>query len=138
MKNTIEHNGRVVMVEGNRIDVEMIIEEACTGCSVKSACGMERADSKIVQLVWASASQFDIGEEVVIYIEERMGIKAATFAYIIPFFIMLAVLICMHSMGFSELVYGITALCSVVFYWILYNIFKKRIERDLVFKLRKV
>ncbi len=126
------------MVDGDRIDVEMVVDGACSSCNVKSACGMGHSESKVVQLVWAGASHFAVGEEVVVYIEERMGVKAALYAYIIPFFIMLAVLLIMHQLGFSELVYGLSALGSVAVYWLVYRIFRKRIERDLIFKLRKI
>uniref|UniRef100_UPI0037DD4D48 SoxR reducing system RseC family protein n=1 Tax=Methanomethylophilus alvi TaxID=1291540 RepID=UPI0037DD4D48 len=102
MEKPIEHKGRVVLVEGDRIDVEMTVEGACATCKAAKACGMGESRDKVVSLLTASAGLDEVGDEVMVSIERKMGIKAATYAYIFPFFIMVAVLLVMFEAGFSE------------------------------------
>ena len=123
MEKPIEHKGRVVLVEGDRIDVEMTVEGACATCKAAKACGMGESRDKVVSLLTASAGLYEVGDEVMVSIERKMGIKAATYAYIFPFFIMVAVL---SSLG------------AIAVYYAVLACFRHRIERDIIFKLRKI
>lgn len=138
MDKPIEHNGRVVFVDGDRIDVEMTVEVACASCKSAKACGMGESKNKIVSLVTAMASQYMEGDEVMVSIEKKMGMKAATYAYITPLFVMLVVLFVMFESGSSDTVAGLSALASIVVYYIILYFFRHRIEKDIIFKLRKI
>lgn len=138
MEKPIEHKGKVVYVEGDRIDVEMTVHSACAGCRVSKACGMGESAEKTVSLLTATASMYSVGEEVMVAIEQKMGIKAAVYAYILPFFLMVIVLGVLFSMGLSETVVGLSALGAVAVYYLVLSLFRKRIEKDIIFKIRKL
>ncbi len=125
-------------MEGNRIDVEMIVDGACGSCKARKACGMGESDDRIVSLLTESAGQYTEGEQVNVYIERRMGMKAASYAYIFPFFILLAVLLVMFEAGFSDVVAGLSALGAMVLYYIILAFFRHRIEKEFIFKLSKI
>lgn len=134
----IEHIGKVLFVEGDRIDVEMTVESACSTCKAAKACGMGESKDKVVSLLTATASHYEAGDEVMVSIEKRMGIKAATYAYIFPFFVMLIVLFALFEAGFAETVAGLSALGAVAIYYIGLYFFRHRIEKEIIFKLRKI
>lgn len=138
MEKTIEHTGKVIFVEGDRIDVEMVVDSACSSCKAKAACGMSESKEKVVSLLTETARMYEVGDDVMVFMEQRMGIKAATYAYIIPFFIMLAVLLVMQEIGFSDLVSGLSSLGSLLVYYIVLFFFRKKIEKEFIFKLRKL
>jgi sigma-E factor negative regulatory protein RseC len=134
----IEHKGRVIFIDGNRIDVEMVVESACGSCKARKACGVGDTQNKIVSLWSESATYYSEGEEVMVGIEQKKGMKAATYAYIFPFFIMLAVLLVMFEAGFREAVAGLSALGSLVVYYLVLFLLKGRIEKEFVFKISKI
>ncbi len=136
MEMPIEHKGEVVFVEGDRIDIRMTVEGACASCKAAKACGMGDSEDKIVSLLTATAGHYAVGDEVMVSIEKRMGIRAATFAYIYPFFLMLAVLFVMFGLKFSETVAGLSALGSLALYYLVLYFFRHRIEKEIVFKIR--
>lgn len=138
MENPIEHKATVILVDGDRIDVEMIVEGACASCKSAKACGMGESREKIVSLVTATASSYQTGDEVMVSIEKKMGMKAATYAYIIPLFVMLVVLFVLFESGSPDTVAGLSALGSIVVYYIILYFFRHRIEKDIIFKLRKI
>lgn len=138
MEKPIEHKGKVVYVEGNRIDVEMTVQSACAECRVSKACGMGESAEKTISLLTATASLYDVGDEVIVSIEKKMGIKAAIYAYIIPFFVMIVVLAVMFRCGYPETVVGLSALASVALYYAILACFRKRIEKEIIFKLSKL
>lgn len=134
----IEHKGKVLFVEGDRIDVEMTVESACATCRAAKACGMGESKDKVVSLLTATASHYKAGDAVMVSIEKKMGIKAATYAYIFPFFVMLVVLFALFELGYPETVAGLSALGAVVFYYVGLYFFRHRIEKEIIFKLRKI
>lgn len=138
MEKTIEHKAKVVFREGDRIDVEMIVEDACLGCRAKKACGMNDEDVKLVSLLSESASAYEVGEVVNVCIEQRMGMKAAAYAYIYPFFIILAVLLLMFELGQSDLMSGLSALGAAAVYYLFLAAFRQNIEKEIIFKLSKI
>lgn len=138
MEKPIEHKGRVVFVDGDRIDVEMTVEGACATCKAAKACGMGESKDKVVSLLTASAHMYEAGDEVIVSIEKKMGIKAATYAYIFPFFIMVAVLLIMFGIGLPESVAGFSALGSIAVYYLILSFFRHRIEKEIIFNLRKI
>ena len=138
MESPIEHKGRVVLVEGDRIDVEMTVEGACATCKAAKTCGMGETEEKVVSLLTASAGLYAPGDEVMVSIEHRMGMKAATYAYIFPFFILVAVLMAMFGAGCSETVAGLSALGAMTLYYAVLACFRRCIEKEIVFKLRKI
>lgn len=138
MDKPIEHKGMVVLVDGDRIDVEMTVEGACASCKAAKACGMGESSDKTVSLLTATASSYREGDEVMVSIEKKMGMKAAAYAYIVPFFIILAVLFVLFQSGCSETVAGLSALGSVAVYYVVLYFLRHRIEKDIIFKLRKI
>ena len=138
MEKSIEHKGKVIFVEGDRIDIQMTVESACLTCKARKACGMDESEDKIVSLATATAGHYEVGEEVMVFIEQKMGMKAAVYAYIIPFFIMLVILLVMTELGQPDTVKGLSALGSLVLYYIVLAFFRNRIEKDIIFKLRKI
>lgn len=138
MDKVISHQGTVLYVEGNRIDVEMTVDGACGSCKARKACGMGESEDRVVSLLTESAKFYTEGEQVNVYIEQRMGMKAAAYAYIFPFFILLAVLLIMFEAGFSEAAAGLSALGAMVVYYIVLAFFRHRIEKEFIFKLSKI
>lgn len=127
----------MLFVEGDRIDVEIVAESACASCHAKKACGMGDQKEKILRLVSETAKYYEPGEDVIVYMEQRKGIKAAWYAYMLPFIVMIVVLLVTNSMGYSQLVCGLASLGSLALYYIILAFFRNRIEKEMVFKLRK-
>lgn len=134
----VSHKGVVLFIEGHRIDIEMEVQSACSACRAQKACGMLDNDEKIISLHTESAPIYQIGEEVVVSMEERKGVKAAVYSYMIPFFIMIGILLVSNELGFSELVSAISALASFVIYNVVLFFFRGRIEKEMMFKLEKI
>ena len=89
---SIEHKAVVVSVERNIVEVEMTVNEACHECRAKDLCGATSGEKRVVAVHDTFAKTYIPGEEVIVTLDEIMGVKAVIYAYIIPFFIMITVL----------------------------------------------
>lgn len=133
----IEHKGRVVAIEGCRVDVAIRAEGACASCKVKGVCGMGESEEKVIGVDTPEAGAYRIGEEVIVAAETAVGFKALIVAYIVPFLLMLGTLLTMILCGVSELTSGLTALIVIAVYYFVMYLFREKIEKEIIFKLRK-
>ncbi len=139
MAAPIKHKGEVIRIEGKRIDVKMTVESACASCRAKSVCGMDESQERVVSVTDAALSrEVSVGEEVVVAITEEVGIKAVAYSYLLPLLVLTVVMVATTMMGLGE---GIAALSSIgacaVYYVVLY-LLRRRVEREIKFKIEKL
>lgn len=134
----MEHKAKVVSVSPPIVEVEMTVEEACASCRAKAVCGVDTGERRIVAVHDSAAKAYNVGEEVTIEISEIMGAKAATYAYIFPFFVMLATLLITKSLELNDLIAGLSALGAAALYYVVLWFFRKKIEKVIIFKIKKL
>ena len=139
MSRLLEHKGVVSAVGEKLVEVEYGVQSACAGCKAKALCGVdESGNGRFVTVYEPMAEYFVVGEEVMVGVEEIMGMKAATWAYIVPFFVLLGTLLLTLHLGWSELAAGLTSLGLMGLYYVGLWFFRARIEKEIVFKIRKI
>ncbi len=138
MKDTrlVSHEGIVVNAKGNRIQVKIISTSACGGCHARGAC---TASDKQERIISATPLGFlKEGDTAIVKMEEKMGWIALFYGFFLPFLILVAILFTLPALGFSETFAGLMAVGSLVPYYVVLYIFKKKIEKDFVFTAEKI
>ncbi len=165
MNRGFHHEGRVISIEGGArgergdkgergakggargergdkgergyIEVEMEVQEACSGCQAKAYCGTVNGGERRVLRIEATDRSFEVGEKVEVEISYGMGFLAVMMAYILPLVLFVAVLSVCVAAGLDELfAVGLTLLAMVIYYTLLY-IYRRRLERSITFSVRK-
>ena len=94
---------------------------------------------------------FAVGDEVEVMVQQKMGWKAVVLAYLLPFFVMLAVMFIgngLLAMGDGatgllgdeakrEAVLGTVALCAMALYYLVLGMFKDKLQKEFSFTARK-
>ncbi len=140
MAKLLEHRGVVSEVGEKMVEVEFVTQSACEGCKAKGLCGVDGdgGDRRFVTVWEPMAQYFAVGEEVMIGVSEVMGMKAAVWAYIVPFFILLGALMLFTRLGWGEVAAGLSALGAMCLYYVGLWAMRSRIEKEIVFKIRKI
>lgn len=138
MNGIIEHEGIVVDVIGSRVDVKIEAQSGCAGCAARSACGMSESQDKMVTVFIDEAEAYAPGEQVMVSVERAMGIKAVMYAYVFPFLLLLVALLTLLELGATEAVAGLTSLGLIGVYYLGLYLMRGRIEREIIFKLRRI
>lgn len=137
MAKIMEHEAVVVEViaEQKRVDVEMVVSGACGSCKAKAVCGGGESQVRQVAAYTDHPELYNVGDRVVISIEQIMGYKAIVLSYIVPLIVMLVALALTHS-RYGDLVAGVSALGACTLYYIVLAFFRKRLERVIVFSIK--
>ncbi len=137
MRLEIVHRGVVREIRGQMVVVGIEVVGACEGCKVQGLCGLSGEPEKEVAVYDREAANYREGDEVVVGIGSAMALKAVVWAYVAPFFLMLATLLTVKGMGAGELMQGAATLGVAVVYYLVLWLLKGRLERDIIFKIEK-
>jgi sigma-E factor negative regulatory protein RseC len=98
-----------------------------------------------------NVEQYKLGDTVEVMVQQKMGWKAVVLAYLLPFFVMLAVMFIgngLLAMGDEatgqlgdeanrEAVLGTVALCAMAVYYLVLGMFKDKLQKEFSFTAKK-
>lgn len=138
MDGKLEHRGVITEIEGNYIDISMVVEEACEACKAKSMCGVDSGSKRRVTVFDDHPELYGVGDEVIVSVTKEMGVKAVTWAYIVPFLLMLGTLLLLLEVGLGEVISGLSSLGMLAVYYFALYLCRERIEKEIIFRLRRL
>ena len=134
----IEHQGAIRSVSRYEVIVEIINSSSCSSCKAKSICSLSTRNVKQLSLPIQEGECWQVGEEVKVVLSTSLGLKAVFLIYILPLFLLLSVLFIFPYFNVSELFTGLSALLAPLFYYAIIWLFQSRIEKEVIFALKKL
>ena len=116
-----------------------------------SKLSSEKTTLNNIEQLLNNVEQYKLGDTVEVMVQQKMGWKAVVLAYLLPFFVMLAVMFVgngLLAMGDGaigllgdeakrEAVLGTVALCAMALYYLLLGMFKDKLQKEFSFTARK-
>jgi len=135
-QNLIDHEGIIEQIEDDIAHVRINSESACAACHAKGGCGAADQEEKYLD-VSLNGISYSAGETVHVQVARNLGFRAVAFGYVYPFFVLMAVLVSLILAGVSELRAGLFALLSLLPYYLVIYLARKRIESTFTFSIKK-
>ena len=160
-RKMIKHDGIIIALnEDGTALVRIVQTSACAACKAKAMCASAESAEKemTVVLLGESAPQksadfsgtpqamrregerrgFAVGDPVEVMVQQKMGWKAVVLAYLLPFFVMLAVMFIGNAIwAVREEILGTAALCAMALYYLVLGIFKDKLQKEFSFTARR-
>ena len=158
-RKMIKHDGIIIALHGDgTARVRIVQTSACAACKAKAMCASAESKEKEMTAVLLSDNgrpmgygvldadkpllEYKVGDTVEVMVQQKMGWKAVILAYLLPFFVMLAVVAVGSGIGnriaeIGEEVIGTVALCAMAVYYIVLGLFKDKLQREFSFTARK-
>ena len=148
----IKHDGIIIALNGDGTALVRIVQtSACAACKAKAMCASAESAEKEMTVMLLGDGQWAVGDSVEVMVQQKMGWKAVVLAYLLPFFVMLAVMFIgngLLAMGDGatgllgdeakrEAVLGTVALCAMALYYLVLGIFKDKLQKEFSFTARK-
>lgn len=133
----ISHRGIVSNINNNQIEVTIISESACSSCKSNKMCSISEIKEKIIYIENIDNS-FKIGENVNVYLQERLGAYAVFFAYGLPFILMVLVLFVGYYQKLSEPIMGLCVISLLTVYYLSLYFLRNQIGKKVSFKVEKL
>ena len=150
-RKMIKHDGIIIALnEDGTALVRIVQTSACAACKAKAMCASAESAEKEMTVVLLGDEQWAVGNEVEVMVQQKMGWKAVVLAYLLPFFVMLAVMfignellaigdgqLAMGDGAKREAVLGTVALCAMALYYLVLGMFKDKLQKEFSFTARK-
>ena len=151
-RKMIKHDGIIIALnEDGTALVRIVQTSACAACKAKAMCASAESAEKEMTVVLLGDEQWAVGNEVEVMVQQKMGWKAVVLAYLLPFFVMLAVMFIGNGLlaigdgatgllgdeAKREAVLGTVALCAMAVYYLVLGMFKDKLQKEFSFTARK-
>ena len=135
----IKHDGIIIALnEDGTALVRIVQTSACAACKAKAMCASAESAEKEMTVVLLGDEQWAVGNEVEVMVQQKMGWKAVVLAYLLPFFVMLAVMLIGNAIwAVREEILGTVALCAMALYYLLLGMFKDKLQKEFSFTAKK-
>lgn len=136
MNQQIEHEGIIHRIENNHIQVQITQQSACSSCHSKGACSAADMTDKYIDIE-SNDPDLKVGDSVVIYGQNSMGLFAVLLAFVLPFILILLTLFISGFYTDNDALSGTIALAMLVPYFFILSKFNKQLKSKLRFYIRK-
>ncbi len=159
-REMIKHDGIIIALnEDGTALVRIVQTSACAACKAKAMCASAESAEKEMRVVLLGENgkvktennstqsyttlhnptqPYQVGDEVEVMVQQKMGWKAVVLAYLLPFFVMLAVIFMGNALwNVREEILGTAALCAMALYYLVLGMFKDKLQKEFSFTAKK-
>ena len=138
-REMIKHDGIIIALNRDGTALVRIVQtSACAACKAKAMCASAESVEKEMTVVLLGDEQWAVGNEVEVMVQQKMGWKAVILAYLLPFFVMLAVIFIGNALwNVREEILGTAALCAMALYYLVLGMFKDKLQKEFSFTAKK-
>lgn len=129
--------GVIRAIDGDSLQVEVIVSSACSGCHAKSICIPSDRRQEIITVKNTLHENYQIGETVELLLETSAGNKAVVLAYVLPLIVLLLLLFGCYTLTHKELLSVGVSVLGVCIYYLILKSAGKTVERGIEFGIRK-
>lgn len=136
MAKEVQHSGTVVSAEAGKVVVRITSRSACGSCAAKQACGLAEAAEKMVEIYTSDWNQYRVGDEVMVGVKQRVGMKAVGLAYVGALVVlMVALTLSIEVFALSEGVAIAATIGALALYYGVLWLLKDKIEQTIHFTI---
>ena len=135
MSNKISHSGVIEQILDGCVKVRIVQTSACAACKVAAHCNAAESKIKIVDVFCSDNSTYQVGQDVVVWASKDVANKALLLGFGIPFLLLICVLLIALRFTSEEGIAALTALGSLVPYYFMLWLLRKKIQRQVAFHI---
>lgn len=122
-EDCVEQKGIVIKKQEDKLVVKIEQKSTCSSCHARGACTSLDKKDKEIEIKSKDIANYNIGDEVIITISTKLGMKAVLIAFVLP--LILIVLALFLSIKIFSLSQSLSALISLLvlsaYYFFLYK-----------------
>ncbi|MEE1322676.1 MAG: SoxR reducing system RseC family protein [Bacteroidales bacterium] len=122
-EDCVEQKGIVIKKQEDKVIVKIEQKSTCSSCHARGACTSLDKKDKEIEIKTKDTANYNIGDEVIITISTKLGLKAVFIAFVLP--LILLVIALFLSIKLFSLTQSLSALVSLLvvaaYYFFLYK-----------------
>lgn len=98
MNEQIKHDGVIISIEGEHIQVRIAQTAACLHCKIASHCNSADSKEKVIDVWTRKSGKYRVGQDVCVVMGGKMGLTAVLIAFVIPVVLAVAAILSILNM----------------------------------------
>ncbi|MEM9325877.1 MAG: SoxR reducing system RseC family protein [Bacteroidota bacterium] len=131
--NQISHDAIVTDCSNGQARLSLMSVEDCHHCHLKSLCKLEDDPTLSV-----ASRDLHVGDMVKIYLRPSQAFAASFLAYLLPSLLIIGILVIGTGYGLSDVKLGSIALLSLIPYYTLIALTRKRVKNLIDLQVKKL
>ena len=111
-EDCVEQKGIVIKKQEDKVIVKIEQKSTCSSCHARGACTSLDKKDKEIEIKTKDTQNYNIGDEVIITISTKLGMKAVFIAFVLP--LILLVIALFLSIKLFSLTQSLSALVSLL------------------------
>lgn len=137
MSNEISHAGVIESIAEGCVKVRILQTSACASCKVAAHCNASESKVKVVDVCGvANVSSLSVGQSVVVSTSRDVASRALLLGFGLPFLLLVAVLMIVLWITGNEGIAALSAIGSLVPYYLVLWLLRDRISRQVRFEIK--
>ena len=132
--NAIIHKGVVKKTDAESVTVIITPESACSACHAEGSCTLSGKVEKAV--IVKGRYSLNEGDAVTVSMKQSTGFTALFLGYLLPLILVITSLIILVSLRYPELISGLLSISSLLPYYLILYLFRKRINENFIFSIK--
>ena len=118
-KNIVTHPGIISKVDGNQVEVTILVSSACSSCEIKGACSVSEVEKKSVLVTVNDPEKYSVNQNITIEMQQSMGTWAVLMGYVFPFLVLFCSLIILINLNIDEGMAGVISILLLIPYYLI-------------------
>ena len=135
MNQRISHEGIIIRIDNDNVQIKILSKSACASCNIKGACNMSEMKEKIIDIPRPKDKNLSIGQEVKISMGLGQANKAVIFAYVIPVILLVGMIFILNALKFDEGINALISIGSLVPYYLILYLFRNNLKRKFEYEI---
>ena len=136
MSTKISHSGVIESIDGGGVHVRIVQSSACAACKVAGYCNASESKEKIIDVSHSHAAKgLTVGQAVTVTTSGTVAARALMWGFGLPFILLVMVLVVALQLTGNEGMAALTALASLIPYYILLWLLRNRMREQLTFSI---
>lgn len=122
-EDCVEQKGVVIKKQQDKIIVKIEQKSTCSSCHARGACTSLDKKDKEIEIKTQDTQNYNIGDEVIITITTKLGMKAVLIAFVLPLILLvIALFLSIKLFSFAQSISALVSLLVVAaYYFFLYK-----------------
>lgn len=130
----IKHDGIIDKIDAEYVRVRILQTSACSSCKIANRCMASESKEKLIDIFGVKdADKFNIGQEVTVCTSSNMAFMALLYGFVIPLLILISVILIVVIMDKSEALAAMLGIVSLIPYYFLIFLFRKKLSYRIRF-----
>jgi positive regulator of sigma E activity len=130
----IRHEGMIEQVTETCYLIKIERATSCQNCTAKSYCNLSDKND-LLSIPKETSQYYQAGDKITVIASKQKSWIALLLGYLFPFIILISGILIAAATGLPQGISGIIGIASLLLYYLIFALFRKKIDRQFTFKI---